>query len=88
VLRSAANCAFSSTLNTSSALDRLIAKYPFVQASDLSNHEALPRRLYHPLGFFIRTIDFENALNLDQQPVDQPKVAANDTKVSAVELAR
>ena len=40
---------------------------PFVQASDLSNHEALPRRFHHRFGYFCEGVNFENSLDLGQQ---------------------
>ena len=52
--------------------------HSFVQASDLTNHETLPRRLHHRFAHFLEGVDFENPLDLGQQTVQQPKVAAGD----------
>ena len=49
-----------------------------VQASDLTNHETLPRRLHHRFAHLLEGVDFENPLDLGQQTVQQPKVAAGD----------
>lgn len=48
---------------------------------DLSNHQALPCRFNDRLGHFIQRVDFENPLDLCQQAIEQPEVAAGELRI-------
>src|ERR1035438_1555454 len=43
---------------------------------DLPNHQALPCRFHDRFGHFIQRVDFEDSLDLCQQAIEQPEVAA------------
>jgi hypothetical protein len=48
----------------------------FATSLGLPNHQAFPYRFHDRLDHFIQRVDFENSLDLCQQTIEQPEVAA------------
>jgi len=42
------------------------------------DHEAFASRFHNGLGHLLKRVDFEDSLNLSEEPIQQPEVSARD----------